>query len=136
MGVWVWGHHAANFSHISTDAQENSTSFDTKHGVREDWGRPPTPEKLVKNTILRGLKLRGLTWNQMNTPYFIYETYQRKKLNTLGDFETQTPTHIDATHAFSKILQNFQHRIPRESNQNIYISRIGINHWFSSNFLN
>ena len=28
--------------------------------------------------------------NQMNTPYFIYEIDQRKKLNTLGDFENQT----------------------------------------------
>ena len=97
---------------------------------------PPTREKLVKNTILRGLKLRGLTWNHMNTPYFIYEIDQRKKLNTLGDFENQKPTHIDATHAFSKILKNFQNRIPRELNQNLYISRICINHWISSNFLN
>ena len=72
----------------------------------------------------------------MNTPYFIYEIDQRKKLNTLGDFENQIPTHIDATHAFSKILQNFQNRIPRKLNQNLYISRIGINDWISSNFLN
>ena len=64
----------------------------------------------------------------MNTPYFIYEIDQRKKLNTLSDFENQTPTHIDATHAFSKILQNFQNRIPRELNQNLYISRIDIIH--------
>ena len=34
----------------------------------------------------------------------MYETDQRKKLNTLGDFEIQTPSHIDANHAFSKIL--------------------------------
>ena len=83
-----------------------------------------------------GFEWKTVTWNQMNTPYFIYEIDQRKKLNTLGDFENQTPKHIDATHAFSKILQNFQNRIPRELNQNLYISRIGINHWFSSNFLN
>ena len=38
----------------------------------------------------------------MNTPYLIYEIDQRKKLNTPGDFENQTSTHIDATHAFSK----------------------------------
>ena len=47
----------------------------------------------------------------MNTPYSIYEIDQRKKLNTLSDFENQTPTHIGATHAFSKILQNFESRI-------------------------
>ena len=87
-----------------------------------------TAKKPSKNRKLRGLELRGLTLNQMNTPYFIYEIDQHKKLNTLGDFENQTPTHIDATHAFSKILQNFQNRIPRELNQNLYISRIGINH--------
>ena len=63
----------------------------------------------------------------MNTPYFIYDLDQRKELNTLGDFANETPTHIDATHAFSKILQNFQNRIARELNQNLYISRIGIN---------
>ena len=28
VGVWVGGHHPTNFSHISKDAQENSTSFD------------------------------------------------------------------------------------------------------------
>ena len=27
--VWVRGHDAANFSHASTDAQDNFTSFDT-----------------------------------------------------------------------------------------------------------
>ena len=59
-------------------------------------------KKRHKKWILRGLKLRGLTCNQMNTPYFIYEIDQRKKLNTLDDFENQTPTHIDVTHAFSK----------------------------------
>ena len=62
----------------------------------------------------------------MNTPYFIYEIDQRKKLNTLGDFENQTPTHIDATHAFSKILQNFQNRIPRKLTQKFYMLRIGM----------
>ena len=29
MGVWVRGHDVANFSQISKDPQENSTSFDT-----------------------------------------------------------------------------------------------------------
>ena len=85
-------------------------------------------QKLTKNWKLRGFKLRGLTWNQINTPYLIYEIDQGKKLNIMDDFENKTPTHIDATHAFSKILQNFQNRIPGELNQNLYISRIGINY--------
>ena len=53
--------------------------------------------------ILRGSKLRGLTLNQINTPYLIYEIDQGKKLNVLDDFENKTPTHISATHAISKI---------------------------------
>ena len=32
----------------------------------------------------------------MNTPYSIYEIDQRKKLNTLSDFENQKPTPIGA----------------------------------------
>ena len=55
----------------------------------------------------------------MNTPYFIYEIDQRKKFNTLGDFKYQTPTHIVTTHAFSKILQKFENRIPRELDQKV-----------------
>ena len=61
-------------------------------------------------------------------PYFIYEIDQRKKLNTLGNFENQTPTHIDATHAISKSEQNFQNRIPRELDKNFYIPRISMIH--------
>ena len=135
MGVWVRGHHAANFSHISKDAPENSTSFDTKVVVVGGGANMVLNEKPTKIWKLRGWKLRGLTWNQMNTPYFIYEIDQRKKLNTLGDFENQTPTHIGTTHAFSKILQNFENRIPRELDQKLDIPRISTIHWIISNFL-
>ena len=70
-----------------------------------------------------------IAWvNMKSNEYPLYEIDQRKKLNTLGDFENQTPTHIDVTHAFSKILQNFQNQIPRvQLNQNLYNSRIDIN---------
>ena len=47
-------------------------------------------ENPTKHRKLRGLKLRGLIWNQMNTPYIIYEIDKRKKLNILRDFENQT----------------------------------------------
>ena len=136
VGVWVGGHHATNFSHISKDAQENFVSFDTNVVVVGDGANMVLNGKPTKNLKLRGLKLRGLTWNQINTPYFIYEIDQREKLNNLGDFENQKPTHIDATYAFSKFPKNFQNRIPRELNQNLYTSGIGINHWISSIFLN
>ena len=61
-------------------------------------------------------------------PYFIYEIDQRKKLKTLGDFENQTPTHIGNAHAFSKILQYFENRIPRELDQKLDIPRISTIH--------
>lgn len=44
-------------------------------------------EKLPKKWILRRFKLRGLTSNQIRTPYFTYENDQRKKFKILGDFE-------------------------------------------------
>ena len=40
VGVWVGGHEATNFLHISKDAQENSTYFDTDvvtGSDREKW---------------------------------------------------------------------------------------------------
>ena len=76
-------------------------------------------EKLAKNLKLRGLKLRGLMRNQLNTPSFRYENDQRKKIDTLGDFDNKTPTHMAATHAISKSERNFQSRIPRELNKKI-----------------
>ena len=88
---------------FSKDPLMNSEHFDTVM---------VSAEKPAKNGFYGGLKLRGLSWNQMNAPYFIYEIDQRKKLNTLGDFENQTPTHMDATHAFSKILQIFKIEFP------------------------
>ena len=66
------------------------------------------------------MKLRGFKQNQINTPYLIYEINQGKKLNILDDFENKTITHMSATHAFSKIRDKFQNRIPRESDQNWY----------------
>ena len=34
----------------------------------------------------------------------MYENDQRKKIDTLGDFDNKTPTHMAATHAISKSL--------------------------------
>ena len=81
VGVWVGGHHATNFSHISKDAQENFVSFDTNVVVVGDGANMVLNEKLTKNWKSRGLKLRGFTWNQTNTPYSIYKVDQDKKLN-------------------------------------------------------
>ena len=53
----------------------------------------------------------------------------------MGDFKNQKLTHIGATHAFSKIREIFQNRIPRELNQKFYIPRVSMIHWIFSNFL-
>ena len=81
-------------------------------------------ENPTKNWKLWGLKLRGLRRNQISTANFIYQNDQRDKINTLGDFENEAPTHTSAIHAFSKICGKFQNRIPGESSQNFDISKI------------
>ena len=63
-------------------------------------------EKPIQNWKLRGFKLHGLTWNQINTPYFKYNIDQRKKLNILDDFENKTPTQ------FQKFNKNFKIKFP------------------------
>ena len=45
--------------------------------------------------------MRGSEQNLINTPYCIYENDQHKKIDSFGDFERETPTHIGATYAFS-----------------------------------
>ena len=65
-------------------------------------------EKLTENRKLRGLKLSGFRRNQISTPYFIYQIDHRNEYNTISDFENETPTHMSATHAISKIKQKCQ----------------------------
>ena len=55
---------------------------------------------------------------------YIYKNDQVNKINTQGDFENETPTHMSATHAISKIEQKSQNRIPRELDQKFGIPRI------------
>ena len=123
----VGGQDATNFLQISSDAQENSTSFDTNlMGAAEP--KKVMAEKLPKKWILRGFKLRGLRQNQISTANFIYENDQLLKINTLGDFEIETPTHMSTTHAIKKPEQKFQNRIPRELDQNFDIPGISMIH--------
>ena len=86
MGVWVGGHHGTNFSRKSTDAQENSASFDTNPVLEGGGANMVLYEKPTKNWKLRVLKLRGLSQNQISTPYFTYENDRRNQIKTLGDF--------------------------------------------------
>ena len=83
-------------------------------------------EKPTQNLKLRGLKLRGLTQNQVRTPNYIYQNDQHKKIYLFGDFERKTPTHKGGAHAIFKFWENFQNRIPRKLDQNIDILRISV----------
>ena len=65
------------------------------------------PMKLTRKWNLRRLKLRGLRPNQISTPDFIYQNDPRNKINTLSVFENQTPTHMGAAYAISKIEHKF-----------------------------
>ena len=85
-------------------------------------------EKLTENWKLRGLKLRGLRQNQISKTNFRYENDQCIKINTLGGFEIETPTHMSTTHAISKYQRNFQNRFPRELDQNFDTPRISMLH--------
>ena len=96
------------------------------------YGRRLTPKKVMnkklsKKCILRGLKLRGLMWNQISTLNIAYQNDQRDNIYTLGNFENKTPTKMTVTHAISKTKRNFQNRIPRELDKNFCIPRISFN---------
>ena len=47
----------------------------------------------------------------------------RIRVTQKNDFESQAPTHMSATHAFSKIRRKFRKRIPRELDQELDIPR-------------
>ena len=115
-----------DFSYRPKEAPENSTSFDTNVVTEGDRGKMVSNEKLTRNRKLRRLKFSGLKRNQTNTPNFIYENDQHNKINIFGDFESGTPTHIGAAHAFSKYQQNFQNRIPKELDRNFDIPRTSL----------
>ena len=103
VGNYVGGQRREKFSHDSKDALKNSASFDTNMVTESDRGNMVSPEKPFKTYTLRGLKLRGLRQNQISTRGCISQINQRKKLCYLGDFENKSPTHMSATHAFSKL---------------------------------
>ena len=85
-------------------------------------------ENPTENWKLRGLELRWLSKNQINTPHFIYENDHRNKINIFDDFENEITTHMGAAHAISRIEQNFQNRTPRELNRSFDIPRISVIH--------
>ena len=128
MGECVGGQPRAKLSHTSKDAQENFASFDVSAVIGSRWGIMVSIKKPPKTYTFCGLKLRGLTQNQIITLDFISQNFQRKKLYTLGNFDDEIPTHIGATHAILKSKRKFQNRIPRELNQSFGIPKISVFH--------
>ena len=72
----------------------------------------------------------GQTWKKD----FLYQNDRRNKINTLRYFENQTPTHMGATYAISKIEHKFYNGIPRELDKPFDIPRIGTINWIISDF--
>ena len=66
MGLWVGGYPPTKFSYVSNDAQENFTSFDTNDVTVNDSENMVLNKKPTKNLKYPGLKLRGLSSNQIN----------------------------------------------------------------------
>ena len=56
---------------------------------------------------ITGVKIAWVEPKSIKSPSFMYENDQRKKIDTLGDFDNKTPTHMAATHAISKSERNF-----------------------------
>ena len=63
----------------------------------------------------------------------MYEYDLHIKTSIWGDFGSELPTHMDATHAILKIEQIFQNPIPRESDKNFDIPRVSVVYWFIIN---
>ena len=72
--------------------------------------------------------MRGLRLNQISIPYFIYQIDHDDEVDTIDDFENETPTHMSAFHAITKIKQKSQNRTPRELHQKFGMPRIGMIH--------
>ena len=68
--------------------------------------------------------MRGLRQNQISTANLIHKAYKCIKINTLGNFEIEAPTHMSATHAISKPDQKFQNQFPMEFDENFDTPRI------------
>ena len=90
--------------------------------------------KTDQNLELREFKLRGLRQNQISTLISTYQIDRNNKVNTISDFENETPTHMDFAHENSKFEQKFQNRIPREFYPNLDILSTSVVHWISSIF--
>ena len=79
--------------------------------------------------------MRGLSQNQINSRVWLAQLVGDIILCISVNSGRDSPTHISATYAFSKIRGEFQNRIPRELDKNFGIPGISTIYWISSNFL-
>ena len=87
--------------------------------------RTEVSEKIV---ILCGLKLRRLTQNQINLHSKASQNKRTIISRNEAYFYGEMTTHFCATYAIMNFYQNFQNRIPRETDQNFYIMKFSISH--------
>ena len=73
VGLRVGGHPPTNFSYRPKDARIPHLLTLPRRDAEKTYA------KLVKNTIFRALKLRGLKHNEISTPNCIYQNDQHKK---------------------------------------------------------
>ena len=78
VGVWVGGHPPPTQTYIKRCAMKFHIFWYQSYG-RHRTSKKAMIEKLFEKWILRGLKLRGLIWNQISTPNYVYQNDHRNK---------------------------------------------------------
>ena len=64
-------------------------------------------QKPTKNVILRGLKLRRFTQNQINLRQKVSQNHRTIINGNEANFHAKAPTHTSATYAIKNFYQNF-----------------------------
>ena len=89
------------------DSSWNSASFGNCLSRWVRVGKMVLHKKLTKNAILRGLKLRRFTQNQINLHQKVSQNHRTNINSNKANFHEKTPTHISATYAITIFYQNF-----------------------------
>ena len=91
-------------------------------------------QKLPKNGILRGMKMRRFIQNQINLHQKVSQNHRTVIDSNKANIYEKPPTHKRATYAIKIFYHNSLNRIPRESAQNFYIMKFSITHWIMDPF--
>ena len=70
-----------------------------------DWAKMVLYQKLSKNVILRGLKLRRFTQNQINPHQKTSQNHRKLITSHKGNFHQKPPTHIRPTYAIQNSIK-------------------------------